>query len=87
MAGFGASAPDGGVWAEDLGADAVPILDARFEYVAAERMGAWLLQAFLDRLRERVYADELAAAPARRRPLRVSSTSRPAARSRSGAFA
>src|SRR6185436_1656638 len=44
MAGFGAAAPDGGVWAEDLGADAVPILDASFAYVAAERMGAWLFQ-------------------------------------------
>ncbi len=50
MAGFGAAEPTGGAWAEDLGADAVPILDERFAYVGADRMGAWLLQVFLDRV-------------------------------------
>jgi hypothetical protein len=38
----------------------VPILDASFAYVAAERMGAWLFAVFLEPLRTGAYrADEL----------------------------
>lgn len=60
MAGFGAAPPTDGAWAEDLGADSVPILGDGFVYVGADRLGAWLLDAFLSR--HRTYgpgADEL----------------------------
>jgi hypothetical protein len=50
MAGFGASPPGGGAWSDDLEQVATPVLDARFAFVGADRLGAWLLQAFLDRL-------------------------------------
>ena len=49
MAGFGAAPPTDGPWAEDLGADSVPILGDGFVYVRADRLGAWLLEAFLSR--------------------------------------
>ena len=49
MAGFGAAPPTDGAWAEDLGADSVPILGEGFVYVGADRLGAWLLEAFLSR--------------------------------------
>jgi hypothetical protein len=50
MAGFGAAEPGGGVWNEDFATAAVPILDPRFTFVGADRMGAWLLEVFLTRL-------------------------------------
>jgi hypothetical protein len=50
MAGFGAIEPAGGPWTEDLGADAVPVLGDSYDYVGTDRMGAWLFQAFVDRL-------------------------------------
>ena len=49
MAGFGAAPPTDGPWAEDLGADSVPILGDGFVYVGADRLGAWLLEALLGR--------------------------------------
>lgn len=49
MAGFGAPEPTGALWAEDLGPDAVPVLGARFQYVGADRLGAWLFEVFLNR--------------------------------------
>ena len=86
MAGFGAAEPTGVAWAEDLGADAVPILDERFAYVGADRMGAWLLEVFLDRpravrLRRRTTCRPRCAAT----PCPSSTTGHRAVRSRSGA--
>jgi hypothetical protein len=50
MAGFGAAEPGGGAWAEDFGGGAIPILDpSRYDYVGADRLGAWLLEAFFAR--------------------------------------
>ena len=50
MAGFGTTAPGGGPWAEELDTTAVPVLDPRFTFVGADRMGAWLFEVFLGRL-------------------------------------
>jgi hypothetical protein len=56
LAGFGTTPPANTPWAEELGAEAVPLLPPRFSLVDSDRLGAWLLEVFLDRL--------LAAAPA-----------------------
>ena len=49
MAGFGAADPAVGPWSEDLGADAVPVLDARFSLESTARMGAWIVSLLLAR--------------------------------------
>ena len=53
IAGFGAVEASGGPWAEDLGADAVPALAEPFQYLDADRMGAWILEQFAARLTPR----------------------------------
>ncbi len=50
LAGFGTAEPSGGAWAEELGADAVPVLPERFALVDSDRLGAWLLEVFVDRV-------------------------------------
>ncbi|MES1172084.1 MAG: hypothetical protein ABUL77_02510 [Bacteroidota bacterium] len=49
IAGFQAAAPENGVWAEELGDDAVPVLDNRFAFQRAERMGAWIVGLLIGR--------------------------------------
>jgi hypothetical protein len=50
LRGYGAPDPGAGGWAEDLGADAVPLLPERYVLVDGDRLGAWLLEVFLARL-------------------------------------
>ena len=50
MAGFGAAAPGGGAWAEDLDGDSIPVLDpGSIRLRRGGASGAWLLYAFLNR--------------------------------------
>lgn len=56
MAGFQAVQPAAGTWAEDLGDAAVPVLDSRFTFQRAERMGAWVAAMLLGRAP--VYLDD-----------------------------
>ncbi len=48
MAGFGALPPDGGAWLEELGADAVPVLDA-LSPEAVTSLGRWFTDRWLER--------------------------------------
>jgi len=48
--GAAAAEPAGGPWEEDLGDDAVPVLPPRFQFVGADRLGAWALDQCLLRL-------------------------------------
>jgi hypothetical protein len=52
IAGFGVLEPAGGPWVEDLGDDAVPVLGDGYDYVGTDRLGAWLFEVFVKRLRD-----------------------------------
>jgi hypothetical protein len=46
----GAPEPSGGPWTEPISAEAIPALPPSFELLAADALGAWVLEVFLDRL-------------------------------------
>ena len=50
LAGFGVEEPARGPWAEELAADAVPVLPARYVLIDGDRLGGWLLEVFVARL-------------------------------------
>jgi hypothetical protein len=51
--GFGAAEPAGGPWTEPLEGDALPALPDSYQLVTSDRLGAWLLEIYLDRLEVR----------------------------------
>jgi hypothetical protein len=50
LAGFGAPAGPVGAWAEELGAQSVPALPARYTLVDTDRLGGWIFEILLNRV-------------------------------------
>jgi hypothetical protein len=52
LAGAGARETTGHPWFEDLGAEVLPVLPERLVLQGVDRLGAWVLEVFLSRLRK-----------------------------------
>ena len=67
LAGLGARETTGLPWSEPMGADVLPVLPERLAPIGADRLGAWVLGVFLERLlgapADATRASLLAAAP------------------------